>query len=79
LPRLKQYIRDAGRDPDSFGLTARIIAGPGGPAAWLESAQKSRALGATHLTLGAPPDLQGPAALQRLIEARRTLADELGA
>jgi probable F420-dependent oxidoreductase len=78
MPRLKQYIRDAGRDSDSFGLTARVIAGPDGPTAWIEAAKKSQALGATHLTLGAPPDLQGPAALQRLIEAKQVVANELG-
>jgi hypothetical protein len=78
MPRLKQYVEEAGRDPSTFGLTARVVAGPGGPGAWIESARKLQALGATHLTLAAPPDVQGPAVLERLIEAKQALAAELG-
>jgi probable F420-dependent oxidoreductase len=78
MPRLKQYLGEAGREPDGFGFTARVTAGPGGPDAWIESARKLQALGATHLNLGTPPDLQGDAALKRLIEARQALADGLG-
>jgi hypothetical protein len=32
----------------------------------------------TDLTLGAPPNLQPPQALERIIEARAALASELG-
>jgi probable F420-dependent oxidoreductase len=77
VPRLKQFVREAGRDPAAFGLTARLIAGPGGPGEWIAAAKRMQALGATHVTLAAPPDLQGEAAMQRLIEARTTLAAEL--
>jgi probable F420-dependent oxidoreductase len=78
VPRLKQFVREAGRDVDAFGLTARLVAGPGGPDAWIESARRMQALGATYLTLAAPPELQGEGALQRLVEARDALAAELG-
>jgi len=44
----------------------------------MEAARKLQALGATHLTLGTPPDVQGPVVLERLLEARRVLAAELG-
>jgi probable F420-dependent oxidoreductase len=77
MPKLRQYVIEAGRDPGSFGLTARVVVGPGGPAAWLESARKAQALGATHLTLSPSPDVTGPAVLERLIEARQALAAEL--
>jgi probable F420-dependent oxidoreductase len=76
MPRLQQYVREAGRDVDSFGFTARVTAGPGGPDAWIESARKLQALGATHLALGAPPDLHGDAALKRVLEARQVLGAE---
>ena len=78
LPRLHEYLREAGRDPAAFGLAARIVAGPGGPDAWLEAARKAHALGATQLTIGAPPDVQGAALLERLVEARRVLGAEFG-
>jgi len=78
MPRLKQYLREAGRDADSFGFTGRVMAGAGGPAAWVEAAQKLQALGATHLMLGTPPDVQGAdAVLKRLLEARQALGAEL--
>ncbi len=75
MPLLVQYLIDAGRDPGSFGLTGRVIAGPDG---WIELAKKLQALGATHLTLGAPPDVQGPAIVERLLDAKRVLGAELG-
>jgi hypothetical protein len=78
LPVLHQYLREAGRDPGTFGLTMRVAAGPGGPAAWVEAARKAQTLGATQLMLSTPPDVQGPAILPRLIEAKRALESELG-
>jgi probable F420-dependent oxidoreductase len=74
MPVLRQYLGEAGRDAGAFGLTGRVIAGPTG---WIESAKKLQALGATHLTLGVPPDVQGPAALERLLDAKRVLTAEL--
>ena len=73
MPRLRQYLTEAGRDPSSFGLTGRVLAGPNGPEAWLESARALQALGATHLSLSAPPDLDRQAALERIIEAKQAL------
>ena len=78
FPRVQAYLRDGGRDAASFGFAGRVAAGPGGPGAWIEAARKLQALGATQLSLSAPPELQGEAALKRLIEARQALASELG-
>jgi probable F420-dependent oxidoreductase len=75
MPLLTQFLAEAGRDSSAFGLTGRVISGPDG---WIESAKKLQALGATHLTLGVPPDVQGPAIVERLLEAKRVLAAELG-
>ncbi len=77
-PRLRQYVADAGRDPSAFGLTARLTVGPDGPAAWVAEARRLQALGATHLSIAAPPDLAPAQALARLVEARKTLVAELG-
>lgn len=78
IPVVQGYLREAGRDLTHFGFTGRVMAGPGGPTEWIESARKLQALGVTQLNLGTPPDLQGDAALQRLIEARSVLASEFG-
>lgn len=77
FPKVQNYLRGAGRDPASFGFAGRVAAGPGGPAAWLEAARKLQSLGATQLALSTPPDVQGSAALERIIEARNVLAAEL--
>jgi probable F420-dependent oxidoreductase len=78
LPKVQGYLREAGRDPSTFGFGGRVAAGPGGPAAWIEAGRKLQSLGVTQLGLTAPPDLPFDAGLARLIEARRALADELG-
>jgi hypothetical protein len=78
FPKVQAYLRDAGRDQSSFGFTGRLVAGPGGPSAWVEAAQQLQALGATHISISAPPDLQGDSALGRLLEARHALEAELG-
>ena len=78
VPKLREMVIAAGRDPVTFGLTARVMVGPGGPAAWVEAAKRAQALGATYLTLSTPPDVAGGAVLERLIEARNVLAQELG-
>ncbi len=78
IPRVQVYVREAGRDPSTFGFAGRIAAGPGGPEAWIESARKLQALGVNQIAINAPPDLQGEPALQRLIEARNALAQALG-
>jgi probable F420-dependent oxidoreductase len=73
MPRLRQYLTEAGRDPSSFGLTGRVIAVSNGPEAWLQQARALQALGATHLGLSAPPDLDPAAGLERIIEAKQAL------
>jgi hypothetical protein len=78
LARYKQYLTEAGKDASSFKLMARVAAGDGGPDAWIAEGKRLQALGATHLTIGAPPDLSGAAATQRLIEARNALSSALG-
>ena len=77
MPTVKQYLRDAGRDPATFGLAARVMAGDGGPDAWIAAATKAHALGATQLTIGTPPDVQGAAVLERLLAARQALSSAL--
>jgi probable F420-dependent oxidoreductase len=78
MGRIKQYLAEAGRDPASFGLSASLIAGPGGPGSWIEGGRKLQQLGATYLTIRVPPDVPASDSLARILEARRVLASELG-
>jgi hypothetical protein len=77
IPQVQAYLREIGRDPAYFRFTGRVTAGAGGPEEWVANARKLADVGVTQLTLGAPPDLQGDAALKRLIEARDVLAAAL--
>ncbi len=51
LARLRQYLRDAGRDPDEFGLDVRIDMRRTGKDAWGETIEQVAALGATHICI----------------------------
>jgi hypothetical protein len=49
--RLRQYLREAGRDPATFGIDGRLPLGTDGPAESVARAQAWQALGATHLAV----------------------------
>jgi len=78
MGRLRRYLSDYSRNPDEFGLTARVAVGPQGTSVWIDSAQRLKSLGATHLGIGAAPDLAPSAALRQILEAKRVLDSELG-
>ena len=50
IQRLHQYMREAGRDPASLGIEARINAFSGPPESWRAEADAWAALGTTHLS-----------------------------
>ena len=78
LPRLRQFMHEAGRDPQKLMVRGPLMVGDGGPAAWIEAAKRLQAAGVTHLNLVAPPDVAPLQALPRIIEARHALAQALG-
>jgi probable F420-dependent oxidoreductase len=51
IERLRGYIREVGRDPDTFGLEARVNAGDGDLNEWMRQTEGWRKLGATHISL----------------------------
>jgi probable F420-dependent oxidoreductase len=73
FPQLKRYMADAGRS-EPMQLMSRVVAGDGGPDAWVAEAKRLQNIGATHITLGVPPEITGDAATKRLIEAKDALA-----
>ena len=76
LEQMREWMREAGRDPEAFGIDQRISIADGGPDDWLATAAEWRDLGATHITLvtmGAgfeSPDQH----LERLREGQAALA-----
>jgi len=72
----RALLIEAGRDPGSFGLDARIRA-TGGPADWVAAAQRWRALGATHLCLGAGRGIPAAQQLETAIAMKQALTGVL--
>jgi probable F420-dependent oxidoreductase len=53
LEQMRGWLEEAGRDPDAFGIDARVAVGTGTPDEWRAAADEWRSLGATHVTLNA--------------------------
>ena len=51
VERLRRYIREAGRDPDSVGIEARMNAADGDLDEWVRQTKGWRELGATHISI----------------------------
>jgi probable F420-dependent oxidoreductase len=74
VSRFQGYLRDAGRDPADFPIRGTLLAGDGGPEAWLKTARAYQAAGVTHITIGTPPGLTAAQGLERTIEAHAAVA-----
>jgi len=66
------WLREAGRDPATFGIEARLNASTGTPDDWRKTVEQWRKLGASHISVGTSGGgLSGPDEhIQRLREAR---------
>jgi probable F420-dependent oxidoreductase len=51
VERLRRYVREAGREPDTVGLEARMNAREGDLDEWVRQTEGWRALGATHISI----------------------------
>jgi probable F420-dependent oxidoreductase len=51
LNRMRQYAREAGRDPATIGIEGRISFAGGNPDTWAQAAEAWQKLGATHLSV----------------------------
>jgi probable F420-dependent oxidoreductase len=51
VERVRELVREQGRDPESFGIDARVSVGEGTPDDWRRAADAWREAGASHLTL----------------------------
>ena len=78
LPRLRQYMREAGRDPSGLMVRGPLVVQTADKAAWIAAARRLQDAGVTHTNISAPPDAVPMQALPRLIEARDVVAQALG-
>ena len=51
LERLRNYIREEGRDPATVGIEARMNASDGNTDEWVRQTEEWRRLGATHISI----------------------------
>lgn len=77
IPRLQQFMREAGRDPSHLKVRGPLIVGDDTKAV-VERGRQMAAAGVTHLNLVAPPDRDPRAALPSIVAARKALAQSLG-
>jgi probable F420-dependent oxidoreductase len=75
IQRLRTYLREAGRNPDTFGIQAQVNARDGELDEWVRQTQRWQELGATHVcmtTMGA-----GFTSLQQHLDALRRYKEAL--
>jgi probable F420-dependent oxidoreductase len=76
LERLRGYIREAGRDPNSVGIEARMTASDDDLDEWVRQTEGWRALGATHISINTMGS--GFTSLDEHIEALRRYKEAVG-
>jgi probable F420-dependent oxidoreductase len=77
LPRLHQFMREAGRDPLRLMVRGPLLADDRGELELVEAGKKLKIAGVTHINIFAPADLEPAHGLPRIIEVRRVLAEAL--
>lgn len=76
VERIHRYVREAGRNPDEFGMEARISLMDKSPDVWTQEFEGWRKLGATHLSVNTMRmGLKSPA---DHIDMVRRFAEEVG-
>jgi alkanesulfonate monooxygenase SsuD/methylene tetrahydromethanopterin reductase-like flavin-dependent oxidoreductase (luciferase family) len=63
IEKVRNYAREAGRDPEKIGIEGRISHGSGSEEAWRKELQAWQSLGATHTSFNTmKANLSSPAA-----------------
>ena len=75
IEKVRNYARDAGRDPEKIGIEGRISHGSGSEEAWRKELQAWQSLGATHASFNTmKANLSSPAAHIEAIRRFQTVA-----
>ncbi len=78
LSRLRRYLEEEGRDPSTFQVSGRLMAGEYDPKGWVEHVRRLHEAGINDMEMFPGRGLVGPAAAERLLEARKVLMEEFG-
>jgi probable F420-dependent oxidoreductase len=76
--RLRAFLEEEGKDPSSFMVSGRLMAGQGGPKEWVENTRRLHEAGINDMEIYPGSGLAGPAAGARILEARDALRQEFG-
>jgi hypothetical protein len=74
--RVREYVREEGRDPSALGMEARINIADGDPEFWMERAKAWEVLGSTHISVNTMR--AGLESLQAHINAIRQFKEVVG-
>ena len=77
IPRLQQYMREAGRDPSTLKVRGPLAV-DGDLKGTIERGRKLAVAGVSHINIVAPPDRDPRAALPTIVATRKALAEALG-
>ena len=78
LTRLRRFVEEAGKDPDAFQVSGRLMAGTGEAKDWVAHVRRLHDAGIRDMELFAGQGLTGTAAASRLLEVRSVLVEEFG-
>jgi pyruvate/oxaloacetate carboxyltransferase len=77
VEHLREYVEEAGREPESVGIEARLDVGRVPQEEWVEQTEAWRSLGATHISVNTMnAGLRSP---QEHVETIRHYKEALGA
>jgi hypothetical protein len=76
MPRLQQYVREAGRDPSLLKVRGSLVAGDDTKAS-VEMGRKLAAAGVTHINIVVSPDRDPRVALRDIAATRKALTETL--
>jgi hypothetical protein len=77
IPRLQQYMREAGRDPSTLKVRGPLVVDDD-LRGTIERGRKLAAAGVSHINIVAPPDRDPRTALPTIVATRKALAEALG-
>ena len=79
LTRLRRFVEEEGKDPATFQVSGRLMAGRAGPKEWVEHVRRLHDAGINDMEIFPGQGRTGAAAATLLLEVRDVLAQEFGA
>jgi len=78
LTRLRRFVAAEGKDPASFQVSGRLMAGRGGPKDWVEHVKRLHEAGIQDIEMFPGQGPTGPEAAKLLLQARDVLKQAFG-